>query len=445
MNSLTRQLADWACALEYEQLPAEVVCRLRSCVLYQLGIGLAGHTLESPYQVHRLMLAEGAAGQASLLLGGRSSAMNAAYANATLFHARVQDDTHHTSHLGTALIAAGLALAEARGANGRQLMTALAAGYEVAAALGREYTSATTPRGFRASGLFAGLGAAVVAARLLQLDEAATSHALGIAATLASGTIQPFASGTEEFLLHNAQAARNGILAGLMAEQGMLAAEAALDGPAGFLQAFAGKLVDNEAVTGRLGEHFELLQVTFKAVPVCAGNQAPLFNAMTLGGLLSQSDVGDIERIRIEMNPYEAHHPGIANRGPFRSRIQTLMSTPFCVALGLLGREPTMAALHDFDDADILRLVQRSEVVANADLPMLHSSICLQLSDGRGLSNRFRLAEADLHWSWQHTRSQVTGLLEQMPISAAWLQQRIDSIAQLEHHQDWAWLLDIRR
>lgn len=205
MSSLSQGLATYACGLEYEDLPAVVIDKLRCCVLYQLGIGLAGHALDSPRQVARLMLAEGAAEQATILLGGqRSSPMNAAFANAALFHARVQDDTHHTSHLGTALIAAGFALAESRHRSGKELLVALAAGYEVAAALGREYTVLTTPRGFRASGLYAGLGAAVVAARLLRLDPEQTASAIGIAATLAGGTIQPFASGSEEFLLHNA-------------------------------------------------------------------------------------------------------------------------------------------------------------------------------------------------------------------------------------------------
>ena len=439
MSCLSRQLADWACALEYAHLPEPVVGRLRSCVLYQLGIGLAGHQLQSPRQMHRLVLAEAAAGHATLLLGGHSSALNAAFANAALFHARVQDDTHHTSHLGTALIAAGLAVAETTHANGQQLMTALAAGYEVAAALGREYTSLTTPRGFRASGLFGGLGAAVVVARLLQLDAAQTASALGIAATLAGGTIQPFASGTEEFVLHNAQAARNGVLAAMMAKQGMCAAEAALDGATGFLQAFAGKVGDNQRVIAGLGRDFELLRVNFKALPVCAGNQAPVFNARLLRSQIE--DVQQIAQISIEMNPYEAGHPGIAYYGPFRSRIQTLMSTPFCVALGLLGREPDMAALHAWEDASIMRLVQRSQVLASADLPMLHSRIRVTLADGRELSNSYHLSEADLRWSWPRTVEFVESLVEQMPVSRVWLQQRIARIADLEGETDWRSLL----
>lgn len=440
MSTLSQQLAQWSSALEYPQLPGQVRERIRSCVLYQLGIGLAGYQLQGARQVHRMVLAEGASGQATLLLGGRSSAANAAFANAALFHARVQDDTHHTSHLGTALISVGLALAEARRADGRQLMTALAAGYEVAAALGREYTALTTPRGFRASGLFAGLGAAVVAARLLQLDAPRTANALGIAATLAGGTIQPFASGTEEFLLHNAQAARNGVLVALMAEQGMVAAAEALDGPAGFLHAFAGVVGECEPVIAGLGRDYELLKVTFKALPVCAGNQAPLFNARQLRQLVEGMP---IERIQIEMNPYEAQHPGIAYYGPFHSRIQTLMSTPFCVALGLLGREPDITALHDFETPAILSLIQRSEVLANPDLPMLHSRISVTLADGRELSNSFHLSEADLRWSWPRTIEFVESLVEQMPVSSSWLQQRITRIADLERETDWRSLLGV--
>ncbi|AYC33002.1 MmgE/PrpD family protein 4 [Pseudomonas cavernae] len=442
MSSLSRQLADYACALRYEQLPAEVLEKARACVLYQLGIGMAGHRLQTPWQVMRLMRAEGAVEESTLLLGGgKTSAMNAAFANAALFHARVQDDTHHTSHLGTVLISAGLTLAEAHGRTGRELVEALVAGYEVAAALGREYTARTTPRGFRASGIFGVLGAAVVASRLLQLNSVQTASAIGIAATLAGGSIQPFASGSEEFLLHNAQAARNGILAARMAAAGLCAAGAALDGPAGFLKAFAGEVGDTQAVLDGLGTRHEILNVNFKALPVCAGNQAPLANAQALG-----REIGDawlIAAIRIEMHPYEAGHPGIACYGPFRSRVETLMSTPFCVALGLLGWPVDMAALQRFDDPQVLALVQRSQVVACEELPMLHSRITVELTDGRLHTRRMHLAPEDLRWSFARVAESLAGMQAELPFDPQTLAELAARVAQLESETEWRDLLEL--
>lgn len=442
MSGLSRKLADYACALDYEQLPAEVTEKARACVLYQLGIGMAGHRLQTPWQVMRLIRAEGAGAESTLLLGGgQTSAMNAAFANAVLFHARVQDDTHHTSHLGTVLIATGLALAEAHGRTGRELVEALVAGYEVAAALGREYTGRTTPRGFRASGIFGGLGAAVVASRLLQLNSAQTASAIGIAATLAGGNIQPFASGSEEFLLHNAQAARNGILAAGMAAAGLCAAAAALEGPAGFLKAFAGEVGDTLAVMEGLGQSYELLNVNFKASPVCAGNQAPLVNAQALGREIG--DARQIAAIRIEMHPYEAGHPGISGCGPFQSRVETLMSAPFCVALGLLGRPVDVLALQRYEDPQVLALVSRSQVLACAELPMLHSRITVELTDGRRLTRSLHLAAEDLRWSFARVAQSLTELQAELPFAPQVLAELTARVAQLDAQTEWRDLLEL--
>ncbi|MCY1338385.1 MmgE/PrpD family protein [compost metagenome] len=429
--SLSQGLANFVHGLRFVDLPEPVCEKLRLCLLHQLGMALAGHDLPSAGIAAELILAEGGAAQATVLHGGwRSSASNAAFANAVLFHGRVQDDTHHTAHLGTVLIAAGLALAEARRSSGEELMTALAAGYEVAGALSREFTARTTPRGFRATALYGVLGAAASSARLLGLDRERTAHALGIAATLAGGTIEPFAAGSEEFVLHNGQAARNGILAASLAARGLGAATSALDGPAGFLQAFAGDVDGTEAVLAGLGREFELLNVNFKAFPVCAGNQTPLLNARRLAARIDEAT--RIVAVDVDMHPYEARHPGIAHYGPFRNRVQTLMSTPFCVALGLLGRPVAMTALQTYSDPALLRLVACTRVHAAEDLAMLQSRIRVRLADGRELVEQFFPAADQFRFSWDAEIALLHGMRAEMPLDAAALDALIDEVARLD-------------
>lgn len=433
--SLSEALALFARQLTFADLPEAVVSTVRLCLLHQLGMGLAAHSLPCARWVAELVEAEGSSGPATLLLGAQSSSvMNAAFANAALFHARVQDDTHHTAHLGTMLIATGLAVAQAHGCSGKDLLVALAAGYEVAGALSREYTALTTPRGFRASGVYGALGASVVAARLSGLDAQQTAHALGIAATLAGGTIEPFAAGSEEFILHNAQAARNGVLAASLAQRGMCAARTALEGPAGFLQAFAGEVGTVSRVLAGLGQTFEILNVTFKDQPVCAGNQTPLRNAWLLAEQIDAPE--QVVSIEIEMNPYEARHPGIAYYGPFSSRVQTLMSTPFCVALGLSGRPVDMAALHDFTEPSLLRLVGCSRVLEADDLAMLDSRIRVGLADGRQLQSTLHAARHRVGFDWASEVQLLHRMREQMPLSAQRLEALVQAVSELEQLTD---------
>ncbi|MBM7059306.1 MmgE/PrpD family protein [Pseudomonas sp. UL073] len=434
-ETLSQALAAFVHELRFADLPAAVRDKARLCVLHQLGMALAGHELPGASIAAELILADGGAAQATVLHGGwRSSAMNAAFANAVLFHGRVQDDTHHTAHLGTVLIAAGLALAEARRSSGEAFMTALVAGYEVAGALSREFTALTTPRGFRATALYGVLGAAAVSARLLGLDRERTAHALGIAATLAGGTIEPFAAGSEEFVLHNGQAARNGILAASLAARGLGAAVSALDGQAGFLRAFAGSTEGGERMLAGLGTCFEILNVNFKALPVCAGNQTPLLNARQLAAQLGAT--ADIVAIDIDMHPFEARHPGIAYCGPFRNRVQTLMSTPFSVALGLLGRAVDMPALHAFDDPAVLRLVACARVHEAPDLAMLQSRIRVRLADGRELAASFYPQADQLRFSWAKEVTLLHGMRAEMPLDAAALDELIAEVGQLEQLTD---------
>ncbi|GAA4046312.1 MmgE/PrpD family protein [Arthrobacter methylotrophus] len=425
--TLSERFARFVAGLVFADLPPAVTEKARICLLHQLGMGLAAHGIACVGQAAHIAAREQARPTATMLHGGeRTSAMNAAFANGALFHARVQDDTHHTAHLGTAVISAALAVAEERGANGADLLAAMVAGYEIAGGLSREYTALTTPRGIRATGVFGVIGAAAAAAKLMGLNEADTAHALGIAAGFACGTSEPFGAGSPEFHFNNGQAAKNGILAAIMAEEGVTAASTAFEGVAGYLQAYAGDRTEPFRAAAELGQTYEILNVNLKPLPVCAGNQVPVRNAKILAERIG--DISQVQSIRIEMNPYEANHPGIAGYGPFRNRVNTLMSTPFCVALGLLGTDITLAAMESYDDPGVRRLVCLSKVVAADDLRMLQSRITVRLLDGSEFENTLALGERD----WRPSFAQEAGLLAamnaEMPIDAERLSDLVEHV-----------------
>src|SRR6476620_758201 len=115
-----RVLARFSSLTALASLPASVVEKARSLLLYAVGVGMA--SLEAPglaRTVAALRAEYGADGAATCLIDGSRLAPGAvAFLNAVLFHARIQDDAHPAGHMGTVIVPAALALAEARGCTG---------------------------------------------------------------------------------------------------------------------------------------------------------------------------------------------------------------------------------------------------------------------------------------------------------------------------------------
>ena len=134
--------------------------------------------------------------------GGRASVVGhrlatgsawAALANGTAAHAIEMDDvtTESSLHPGTVVVPAALAVAEERGAGGVGFLEAVVAGYEVVIRAGNALNAAAAyRRGFHPTGIAGVFGAAAAAGRLLGLDAAGLTRALGIAGTMASGSLE---------------------------------------------------------------------------------------------------------------------------------------------------------------------------------------------------------------------------------------------------------------
>ena len=236
---LSRLMGHLVADTAHAAIPDQVRLRARVSLLHNLTVGLAGRSRDPvAHRMARRFWADPA--EATLLHdGARTSIEGAAFANAALFHARSQDDTHaaSTSHPGSPTMAAALAIGEAGGHGGAEVLDAIVLGYEVLGRVGRDFDERITARGFRAAAVLGGFGAAAAAARLLRLSAEQTAHALGFAANLAGGLAQVWREGSAEGPLQLGFAARNGIAAARAAAAGATAAGAALDGPAGFFHA----------------------------------------------------------------------------------------------------------------------------------------------------------------------------------------------------------------
>jgi 2-methylcitrate dehydratase PrpD len=126
------------------------VQKARALVLYGLGVGVASAAAPELAPVLAALRAEYGDGEAATsLVDGTSMALGAAaYCNAVLCHVRIQDDAHPAGHLGTVILPAALALAEARQRSGRNLLAAIIGGYEVATRIGRDHAVDLKRHGF---------------------------------------------------------------------------------------------------------------------------------------------------------------------------------------------------------------------------------------------------------------------------------------------------------
>lgn len=421
MNTLAQRLAHFSSALEYDAIPAPVMEKCKASLLHNLGVGLAGGPLVGAVQRYAQLLNEsGPNATARLLLSGqRATPDTAAFVNAALMHARAQDDVYFPglTHAGAIMSPAVLAVAEDMGSSGRDVLTALVAGYEVAGAIGQGFARRTTPRGFRASGIYGVFASAVGVARLMGLDSQATANAIGIAASAASGTNQTWVSGTQEWQLQVGMASRNGILAARLAAAGATGAPQSLEGAAGFYQAFMGDRDGVDAVGADLGQVWRSLDVTYKPYAVCAILQAPVQAAIDLAQL-HHLQPEEITAFRLYLNPSEAGYPGTDARGPFVDIGATLMSAQFCLAVALTEQRVKGIDLLRLSDPKLMPLVQRGVVIADERLGTRCFVLEIDRRQGETLRHVFTTQSEPFNWNHQEVMDNLRAMADELPLSS---------------------------
>ena len=420
--------------------PDEVRSKAKACLLYGLAVGAAGARTRLPRQVARMLdrtESEGGAGSAHRLLDGMRTAPGAAaFANAVLLHARIQEDAHPAGHVGVVVLPAALAAAEHTGADGEALLAGIVAGYETALRIGRGHAAAASRRGFRTTPLYGVIGAAAAAARLQGLPADRTVDALALAANLAGGLREFAVAGTDEYVLQAGSAARSGLTAAWCAAQGMRGAPTILEGPAGFLRAYGAEAggVDSRLVEG-LGTSFEMMAVTAKRWPVCQFHRGVVRGVIALraaaaaeteietetagavaagGAAGAAATAPAASRIRVTMNPFEADFFGVRRTEVFESFAHTFMSAPFCAALAWVEGAVTLAGMHAFADPRVLAVARRVEVLARPERPRYEPRVEIVLEDGRELARVD--AEADDVLDWARARTMTAALMAESDV-----------------------------
>jgi len=266
-ENATRDLAAFASALHFEDIPPEVIERIKLCALDSFGCCLFGATLPWTRKVADLAMGEGARPAASLIgMGGKTSASLAALVNGTSGHAFELDDIHKESilHMGSLAIPAAFAVAEEeRRLTGREVVTAIAAGYEVGARVGNAATMSLFFRGFHPQGTSGVFAAAAAAARMLGLDARRFQHALGIVGSQAGG-LMAAQEGAMVKRLHSGRAAQSGIYSARLAQRDFTGVPDVLEAAYGGYLSCYSDAPQARRLTDGLGSTWETLNVGYK-------------------------------------------------------------------------------------------------------------------------------------------------------------------------------------
>jgi 2-methylcitrate dehydratase PrpD len=269
-ENATAELAAFASALTYEQIPPAVVARAKLSLLDGIGVCLYGATLPWTRHVQNMVQAQGARPLATIFATRhKTSWSQAALANATAGHAFEMDDIHTESvvHPNSLTTPVAIGYAEAHpDVSGRDLMTAIVAGCEIGTRIGNAATTKLFLNGFHPQGTSGAFVAAATAARLLNLDARAMQNALGIGGSMAAG-LMAAQEGAMVKRLHAGRAAEGGVYAAELAMRGFTGISDVVEaGYGGFLSSLA-REPNISRLTEGLGTVWETERVGYKLYP----------------------------------------------------------------------------------------------------------------------------------------------------------------------------------
>jgi len=390
MAQETVRLAEYAAALQYQDLPAEIVERAKECIADTVAAIICGSALPWSRIVIRYAERTGPGGKSRILgsHGPLVQANAAALANGALAHAFELDSLTRPgagAHPGATVLPPALAIAQEQGSSGRDLIVAFVAGNEVMIRIGRATGHTNEARGFHAPGTTGPFGAAVAAGLLLRLGPAAMTNALGIAGSLAGGLLE-FARGDGGMVkrLHLGRASEAGVLAASLAADGFEGPRTVLEGEFGFLKVFCTKWDEAELTRG-LGEEFVVSSVVMKRYPCHATAHAAVRAVRDLQAKHGFSGP-EVEAITVTGTERMVERHNIPEPTDL---MLAQYSIPFCVALALYreARDPESFDETALRDPQIRGLCRRVGLVPEPGGKHggMGSTVTITLADGRRL------------------------------------------------------------
>ena len=385
---LTQKFAAFIAGTNYDDLPEQVVMLAKERIMATLGAAIAGSVnWEYAAQLREACKKLGS-GECSVIGGEKCyPAAHAAMINATYAHSVELDDGHKNAgcHAGAVVVPTALTMAQAMGKSGRELIAAVAIGYEVTYRIASHVNPAQINKGFHPSSNCGAYGAAAVAGKLMGLNEEQLANALGQAGMLASGTMEATKSGQRAKCVQVGNAAYNGILAACLAQTGMEGCLTALEGPNG-LFATQSENVDVEDVCRDLGKVYTIGDTYNKMYPSCRHAQPGIEAALDLG-VEHRIDPADVAAVHIGTHKVAYELTGIIKEP--KNSGEAKFSLAYGSAVALRRHRFGVAELMErsYTDPETLRLADKVTCEIDPDVQAVFpkkrgAKVRIELKDG---------------------------------------------------------------
>jgi len=326
--TLSQQISNFLKNTNYNSIPNEVINKAKQCLLDVIGVTLYSSKFKTAQIALNLMEGTGGKKKATTLNLNENKkypCFLAALANGIQAHIADYDDVlSGFGHPSCILMPTTLALTEAEGKSGQELITAFILGSEVGSKLGIIMGRNHYNIGFHSTSTIGTIAAAAAAAKILDLSALQITNTLGIAASSASGIRQNFGTMTKSW--HTGHAASMGIIAAILAKDGFDSSIKALDGETGFVNAFQGE--KNIYPIDQLGKSYSLMNVQFKRYPSCAMTH-PSVDAVLK--LIKENNISFNEIKKIECNTSSRAKSVLIYKKPNNLQ-QAKFSLEYCVA-----------------------------------------------------------------------------------------------------------------
>jgi 2-methylcitrate dehydratase PrpD len=393
MSNPSSELASFAAGLRFDAIPDAVIRKAEDLLVDWFGSAVAGHGSRPVGSLVKFAQQMGPVDGACevIVTRARTSPMLAALANAASSHVAEQDDVHNGSvfHPATVVFPPAVAVAQAIGASGEQLLAAAVAGYEVGIRVG-EFLGRSHYKVFHTTGTAGTLAAAAAVGNLLGLDARQMQHAFGSAGTQSAGLWEFLRTGADSKQLHTAHAAAAGLMSAYLAQDGFTGADRIFDGAQGMA---AGMSSDSDParLTAGLGSRWATVETSFK-YHACCRHTHPAADA-----LLAVMQANDLKPKDIERVVARVHQGAIDVLGPVVNPAtvhQSKFSMGTVLALAARFGHAGLAEFEGhFQDESTRQFCERVEMVLDEEVDRAYpqrwiGKVTVHTSDGRTLEGR---------------------------------------------------------
>lgn len=389
MPAYLDKLSEFVCETRLEYLQPSTLLAAKSVVLDTIGAMLAGSRLPENEQLALLAAKTGGQGSATLVgQAGSAPAVFAALSNATAGVALEMDEgnRHGGGHAAIHVVPAALAIAEERGASGKDFLESVIVGYEVTSRIG---TGTSVKKSVHSHGTWGTIGSAVATAKLMGFDATKTTAAINLAASMSpANTWTPCLEGATIRNLYPGRSGFQGIMAAQLTDCGFTGLE---DGPSDIYENILGEGFNPESVVDGLGEAeaYRIQQNYFKFHACCLYNHPALDGVQNL---LSRERfaVADVTSIKVEV---PALATTMTDPEP-QNMLSAKFSLPYAVATAVVHNNTDIRAFYSdrLQDPETLALSHRVEIVADPQMDLRRydypaAKVAISLKDGRVLTD----------------------------------------------------------